>query len=134
MRAQVDGKATKAFALKLTHLNDFIKPAYSAPKIRFHIDQINNSWFRNITNILVSHYSFSVSKLLENISKFGLDSYQTQSIICKSVQRATKRFGNKLSKGTIIELHFFIGTSFYSIPRQISSTINAHKRIIPRKQ
>ena len=104
MRAQVDGKVTKAFALKLTHLNDFIKPAYSGPKIRLHIDQINNSWVRNITNILVSHYSFSVSELLENISKLGLDSSQTRLIICKSVQRATKRFGNKLSKSTIILL------------------------------
>ena len=27
-----------------------------------------------------------------------------------------------------------IGTSFYSIPRQLSSTTNTHKRIIPRKQ
>jgi len=135
MRAQVDGKVTKAFALKLTHLNDFIKPAYSGPKIRFHIDQINNSWVRNITNILVSHYSFSVSELLENISKLGLDSSQTRLIICKSVQRATKRFGNKLSKSTIIEFKkILIGTSFYNIPQQLSSTTNTHKIIIPRKQ
>ena len=73
MRAQIDGKVMKAFSLKFTHLNDFIKPAYSSPKIRFYIDQINNSWVRNITNILVSHYSFSVSELLENISRLGSD-------------------------------------------------------------
>jgi len=58
MLAQIDSKVSKAFALKLAPLNVYIKLVYSRPYIRFHIDKINKSLVQNITNILVSHYSF----------------------------------------------------------------------------
>ena len=74
MQAQVDGKITKAFGMKLAHLNDFIKPAYAGPRINFHINNINKLWVLNITNILVSHYNLSISEIIIQISKLCLSS------------------------------------------------------------
>ena len=101
MQTQLDGNVTKAFAQKLAHLNDFIKPAYAGPKISFHIDQINKMWLRNITNILVSHYNFSISELIKQIGCLCLNYNQKQSTMSTTIQRATKRFGKKLSLSTI---------------------------------
>ena len=103
MHAQLDGRITKAFSLKLNHLNDFIRPANSGPKIRFHIEEINKSWITNITNILISHYNYSISGLISQISMVGLNSLQTQDVISKTIQKASKRFGKKLSRSTVTE-------------------------------
>ena len=101
MSAQVDGKMTKAFGMKLTHLNDFIKPAYAGPQINFHIKNINKLWVQSITNILVSHYNFSISDLLLRISRLRMNSSQTQHAVLLTLQKAARRFGKKLTRQTI---------------------------------
>ena len=61
MKMQQDGKVSKAFTLKLGHLNDFIKPANSTDKIRYNVDQMSRAWVNGMTRILIYHYEWSVA-------------------------------------------------------------------------
>jgi len=54
-----DGKVSKAFILKLGHLNDFIKPAHCTEKIRYDVAQMNTALVSGITRIRIYHIESS---------------------------------------------------------------------------
>jgi hypothetical protein len=67
INTQQQGSFTKAFALKLRSLNDFVKPANSGPQIRLKIHQINRAWVDNTTNLLADQYTHSIFDLQNQI-------------------------------------------------------------------
>jgi len=103
MRFQESGRVSKAFTLKLSHLNDFIKPANCTAKIRYHVDQVNKAWVIGITKVLVYHYEASVSSFINTINDLQLRPCEMEELVSKTVEKALKRFGKKLTAETIKE-------------------------------
>ena len=98
---QQDGKVSKAFTLKLGHLNDFIKPANSTEKIRYNVDQMNRAWVSGMTRILIYHYESSVADFVNKISFLRMDPFQVQNFLNKMLEKGMKRYGKKLNNNTI---------------------------------
>ena len=67
----------------------------------------------NITNILVSHYNFSISEIIVQISKLCLIYSQTQHAILFTLQKATTCFGKKLNEPIINQLKL-IFSNYYN--------------------
>lgn len=101
LTSQQNGQYTKAFSNKVHHLNWFIKPACSDHQIKTKINQINQTWVSQISSALVSHYSAIVSALQNQILALNLSSKITQEICEKTIYRARRRFGKKLSHSTL---------------------------------
>jgi len=101
MNTQQNGSMTKAFAMKLGHLNDFIKPANSTTETRQKIGNLNMAWVTNMTNLLANHYSASISTLKSQILALNLDSTLLQELVNQTIQRARRNFGRKLQTTTI---------------------------------
>ena len=100
---QQDGKVSKAFTLKLGHLNDFIKPANSTEKIRYNVDQMNRAWVSGMTRILIYHYESSIADFVSKISFHRMDPFQVQHFLNKTLEKGMKRYGKKLNNNTIRE-------------------------------
>ena len=64
MKIQQDGKVSKAFPLKLCHLNDFVKPANSKGENQPSHGQMNETCVSGITRILIYHSESSVAYLV----------------------------------------------------------------------
>jgi len=101
INTQKQGSFTKAFALKLRSLNDFVKPANSGPQIRIKIEQINRAWVQNTTHLLADHYTNSIFDLQNQIKALNLNQSIVQDLINQTIKRALRNFGSKLKSTTI---------------------------------
>jgi ribA/ribD-fused uncharacterized protein len=101
INTQQQGSFTKAFALKLRSLNDFVKPANSGPQIRLKIQQINRAWVDNTTNLLADHYTHSIFDLQNQIKALNLHQSIVQDLVNQTINRALRNFGSKLKSTTI---------------------------------
>ena len=101
LKKQVAGQVTQAFSRKQKHLNDFIKPAFSGPKIKREIDEINKSWVTNISSKLVEHYESSIEIILSKISELSLSPPDQSKSMTIALQQARSHFGKKLQASTV---------------------------------
>ena len=133
MRLQEAGQVRKAFALKLSHLNDFIKPANATDKIRYHVDQINKAWVKGMTNILIFHYEASITGFIGEISTFHLNSNQVGYLISKTLDKGVKRYGKKLTYDTIREFRNILSTRIEGV-RKVTPEKDAFRQQKPKRQ
>ena len=108
MTKQQDGEVAQAFRKKQKHLNDFIKPAMSGPKIRNEIEEINKTWVTQITQKLVVHYQSSIDSILAHIVLLGLSNSELSNFASVALQQAKSHFGKKLQISTILKFQNYI--------------------------
>ena len=98
---QVDGQLTKAFSSKIAHLNSFVKPACGGPVISAKIRSVNCTWVTDMSKVLATHYSDSISYIQGQIKSLNL-SPSLLSDSCKiTIKNARHHFGRKLANQTI---------------------------------
>lgn len=105
---QTEGNFSKTFRTKIHQLNSFIYPAIPNDAIFRKISETNVQWAKTLASNIRDHYLTCKSELLERIKKLALPDHILKIVIDKSLHRAKKNHGKKLSFTTISEFRKII--------------------------